>query len=149
VSGRAGERPRVYLVRHGETEWSRSGRHTGTTDLPLTPRGEAEARVLAARLAGIHVDHVLSSPRRRATQTCALAGLAASVELDPDLAEWDYGDYEGQRSADIRQARPGWDLFRDGCANGETPAQVETRADRVIRRLRALDGAPGGSGRGR
>ncbi len=131
---------RLHLIRHGETAWSLSGQHTGRTDIPLTPRGEDEAKVLALRLATIPFTHVLTSPRCRAHRTCQLAGLGAAAEIEPDLAEWDYGDYEGVRSADIHKTRANWNLFRDGCPNGETPAQVSTRADRLIARLRGLDG---------
>ncbi len=131
---------RLYLVRHGETEWSLSGRHTGRTDLPLTARGEDQARELARRLRDITFTHVLTSPRQRARQTCELAGLGPVAHVEEDLVEWDYGDYEGQRSVDIRKTRAGWNLFRDGCPNGEMPAHVSERADRLIRRLRALGG---------
>jgi probable phosphoglycerate mutase len=131
----------VYFIRHGETEWSRSGQHTGRTDLPLTDLGEQNARRLEGRLARVAFSHVFTSPRQRARRTCELAGLGGSAQTDPDLAEWDYGDYEGKRSAEILRDRPGWDLFRDGCPNGESPAQVSRRADGLISRLRALDGA--------
>ncbi len=131
---------RLYLVRHGETEWSLTGRHTGRTDLPLTARGEDEARELAPRFRKIRFAHVLTSPLQRARRTCELAGLGAAAAIEADLAEWDYGDYEGQRSVDIRKQRPDWNIFRDGCPHGETPAQVCARADRLIARLRALAG---------
>jgi broad specificity phosphatase PhoE len=131
---------RLYLVRHGETAWSLSGRHTGRTDFPLTAHGEEQARELAQRLRGVQFNHVLTSPRLRARRTCELAGMAAAAAIEPDLAEWDYGDYEGQRSVDIRKQRAGWNIFRDGCPQGEMPAQVAERADRLIARLRALDG---------
>jgi broad specificity phosphatase PhoE len=131
---------RLYLVRHGETEWSLSGRHTGRTDIPLTARGEDEALQLAQRLRGIQFAHVLTSPRQRARQTCGLVGLGSAAEIVPELAEWDYGDYEGQRSVDIRNKRADWTLFRDGCPHGEMPAQVSDRADRLIAHLRAMDG---------
>jgi len=130
----------IYLIRHGETAWSKSGRHTGKTDLPLTEQGEQNARNLAGRLAAVRFSRVFTSPRQRARRTCELAGLGAAAEVDPELAEWDYGDYEGQRSADILRGRPGWNLFRDGCPSGESPAQVSLRADRLISRLRTLDG---------
>ncbi len=130
----------LYLVRHGETEWSLSGRHTGRTDIALTARGEDEARGLAPRLRDIRFSHVLTSPLQRARRTCERAGLGAAAEIEADLAEWDYGDYEGQRSVDIRKQRAGWNVFRDGCPHGETPAQVSARADRLIARLHALDG---------
>jgi broad specificity phosphatase PhoE len=107
----------------------------------LTRQGERDARALGERLRAARITRVFTSPRERARQTCALAGLAAVAVIEPDLAEWDYGDYEGQRSADIRKGRPDWNLFRDGCPHGEMPAQVSDRADRLIARLRALDGA--------
>lgn len=132
--------PRIYVIRHGETEWSLSGQHTSRTDIPLTARGENAARSLGQRLRDIRFAHVLTSPRERARRTCALAGLGPEVEIEPDLAEWDYGDYEGQRSADIVQRRPDWNLFRDGCPRGETPPQISDRADRLIARLRGLGG---------
>ena len=131
---------KVHLIRHGETEWSLSGQHTGSTDIALTPHGEAQARGLAQRLKNVDFTHIFTSPRRRAQQTYALSGLASASEIEPDLAEWSYGDYEGQRSVDIRAARPGWNLFRDGCPNGESPTQVCARADRLIVRLRSLSG---------
>jgi probable phosphoglycerate mutase len=132
--------PRIHLIRHGETEWSLSGQHTGRTDIPLTARGEDAARKLGQRLRDIQFTRVLTSPRLRAQRTCELVGLGAVAEVEPDLTEWDYGDYEGQRSADILQARPDWNLFRDGCPRGETPAQVSERADRLIARLRTMQG---------
>ncbi len=131
---------RLYLIRHGETEWSLSGRHTGRTDLLLTPSGENEARELGRQLQGIPFAQVLASPLKRALQTCELAGLDKLPELEPDLAEWDYGDYEGLRSAEIRKQRPDWNIYRDGCPGGETPAQLAVRADRLIARLRKLEG---------
>lgn len=131
---------RLYLVRHGETEWSLSGQHTGRTDIPLTARGQDGAREIAQRLQGISFAHVLTSPRQRARQTCELAELGPAAEIEPDLVEWDYGDYEGQRSVDIRQGQPDWNLFQDGCPHGEMPAHVSDRADRLIAHLRALDG---------
>ncbi len=130
----------LYLIRHGETEWSLTSRHTGSTDIPLTPRGEEEARELAPELKGIPFRHVFTSPRKRARQTCDLASLETAPVIEPDLAEWDYGDYEGKKSADIRQTRPDWNIFRDGCPNGELPAQVLERTDRLIARLRTLHG---------
>jgi glucose-6-phosphate isomerase len=131
---------RLYLIRHGETEWSLSGRHTGRTDIPLTPNGEDEARELGKHLLDIPFAHVLTSPLKRVLQTCELVGLDRAPEIEPDLAEWDYGDYEGQRSVDIHKERPDWDIYRDGCPRGEMPAQVSARADRLIARLRKLDG---------
>jgi probable phosphoglycerate mutase len=130
---------RLYFIRHGETEWSLSGRHAGRTDLPLTPNGEDEARELGKHLLDIPFAHVLTSPLKRALQTGELAGLDKTPEIEPDLAEWDYGDYEGQRSADILKERPDWNVYRDGCPRGETPAQVSARSDRLIARLRKLD----------
>jgi len=133
-------RLRLYFIRHGETAWTLSHRHTGRTDLPLTAHGEDEARELGGRLSHIAFTHVLTSPLKRARQTCALAGLGPQMEAEPDLAEWDYGDYEGKRSVDIRESRPGWNVFGDGCPGGEAPAQISDRADRLIARLRTLDG---------
>ncbi len=132
--------PVVYLARHGETAWSATGRHTGLTDLPLTERGERNAKSLRERLAGLVFAKVLTSPLQRAVRTCELAGFGAAVKVDPDLVEWNYGDYEGLRIAEIRAKRPGWQLFRDGCPNGESPEQVGARADRVVRRVRAVKG---------
>lgn len=133
-------RPRLYLIRHGETEWALSGRHTGRTDIALTANGEDQARTLVPMLGTIRFAHVFTSPLQRARQTCALAGLGASAEVEPDLAEWDYGDYEGRRSTDIRADRPGWTVYRDGCPGGEDASQVSDRVDRLIARLQALDG---------
>ncbi|WP_248767086.1 histidine phosphatase family protein [Pseudomonas sp. MWU12-2345] len=130
----------IYLMRHGETEWALSRQHTGRTDIPLTAHGEEEARTLAAQLRDIPFSHVLTSPLKRAQQTCALAGLGASAVIVPDLVEWDYGDYEGKRSVDILKQRPGWNLFRDGCPHGDSPEQIASRADRIIAQLKALDG---------
>lgn len=131
--------PTIYLARHGETAWSLTGQHTGRTDIPLTERGERNARRLGQRLEGLAFALVLTSPLRRAARTCELAGYGARAEVTPDLVEWDYGQYEGRTSADIHAQRPDWQLFRDGCPGGETPAQVGARADRVIRGLRALN----------
>ena len=130
----------LYLIRHGETAWSLSGQHTGRTDIPLTPQGEQDVRTLAKRLRPVKFSRVFTSPRQRARRTCELVGLDAVADIEPDLVEWDYGDYEGQRSVDIRKHRPDWNLFRDGCPGGESPAQVTDRADRVIARLRLLQG---------
>lgn len=124
-------RPELWLVRHGETEWSRSGRHTGDTDLPLTPEGEAAAASLVPRLAATRFDLVLTSPRQRARRTAALAGVAGPEVVD-DLREWDYGSYEGVTTADIRAERPGWSIWTDGAPGGESPAEVTARADRVV-----------------
>src|SRR5688572_11846352 len=130
--------PTVYLARHGETEWSKAGRHTGRTDLPLTPKGEDDARRIGARLAGVGFAHVLSSPLQRARRTAELAGFAPVI--DPGLAEWDYGEYEGLRTAEIRDRRPNWDLFRDGCPGGESVQAIADRVDPVVARLKALTG---------
>ena len=130
--------PVVYLVRHGETAWTISRQHTGTTDLPLTARGEVEAGHLGGRLQGLSFAGVLTSPLQRAVRTCELAGFGAAAELEPDLLEWNYGAYEGRTRADIRTERPDWQLFRDGCPGGESPDQVGARADRVARRVRAM-----------
>jgi probable phosphoglycerate mutase len=130
----------IYLVRHGDTAWSKSGQHTGRTEISLSEEGEDKARALAGRLAAIEFSHVLVSPRQRAHRTCELADLAAGAVTDPELAEWDYGDFEGLRSDEIHKDHPGWNLFRDGCPGGESPAQVSARADLLIERLRALDG---------
>ncbi len=132
--------PRIYLARHGETAWSLSGQHTGLTDIPLTPRGEDNARRLGPRLAGLSFARVFTSPLRRARRTCELAGFGERAEVDPDLVEWNYGDYEGKKTSEIRQVRPDWQLFRDGCPGGESVAQIGARADRVIARLRAAAG---------
>jgi len=134
------ERLILSLIRHGETEWSLSGRHTSRTDIPLTEQGEQDARTLGERLRATTFLRAFTSPMQRARRTCALTGLTPVAEVEPDLAEWNYGDYEGLRSQEIRQARPDWNLFRDGCPHGETPAQVSDRADRIISRLRALPG---------
>lgn len=133
---------RVFFIRHGETEWAISSRHTGRTDLPLTANGENEARALGVHIRNlkIHFAHVLTSPLQRARQTCALVGLDSVAKIEPDLVEWDYGDYEGKRSLDIHQERPDWNVFRDGCPHGETAAQISRRADQLIARLFALDG---------
>jgi probable phosphoglycerate mutase len=130
----------LYFIRHGETEWTRSGQHTGRTDIPLTERGEHEARELGVRLRGVQFARVLTSPRQRARQTCELARLELVPEVEPDLAEWDYGELEGQRTVDIWKKHPGWNVWQDGCPGGETPADVSGRADRLIARLGTLDG---------
>ena len=136
----AGDGLRIFLVRHGETAWSLSGQHTGRTDIPLTERGEQEVRNLAVGLRSESFMRVLTSPLKRARRTCELVGLSEIAEIEPDLTEWDYGDYEGQRPADIRRERPDWNVFRDGCPRGESPVQVCQRADRLIARLRKLQG---------
>jgi len=132
--------PVIYLARHGETAWSLSGQHTGLTDLPLTENGEDAARRLGERLKGVAVAKVFTSPLQRAARTCELAGFGAVVQVDPDLVEWNYGKYEGLRTSEIRQTRPDWQLFRDGCPGGETLDQIGARADRVVSRVRAQDG---------
>jgi broad specificity phosphatase PhoE len=132
--------PVIYLARHGETAWTITGQHTGRTDLPLTERGESNARRLAERLSGLTFAKVYTSPLRRAVQTCELAGFGAVAQIDRDLVEWDYGDYEGRRTVDILQERPNWQLFRDGCPGGESPQQIAARADRVVSRMRAVAG---------
>jgi broad specificity phosphatase PhoE len=132
--------PEVYLVRHGETEWSLSGQHTGLTDLPLTAAGEEQARRLRDRLNPISFAKVFSSPLQRARRTCELAGYGSAAELDRNLIEWNYGDYEGKKRDWILARRPGWLIFRDGCPNGESPADVGVRADHVISRICQTDG---------
>jgi probable phosphoglycerate mutase len=132
--------PTIYLARHGETEWSLSGQHTGLTDLPLTARGEDNARRLGERLRGLSFAKVFTSPLQRAARTCALAGFGAEAEAMPDLVEWNYGDYEGIKTSEIHAKRPGWQLFRDGCPGGEMPDEVGARADRVIAAMRAAGG---------
>jgi probable phosphoglycerate mutase len=132
--------PMLYLARHGETAWSLTGQHTGLTDLPLTERGERNARNLGPRLAGLTFAKVFTSPLQRATRTCELSGFAAGSEVDQDLVEWDYGKYEGLRTVEIHDKRPEWQLFRDGCPGGESPNQVGARADRVVSRVRAIKG---------
>ena len=130
----------LWLIRHGETEWSRARRHTGRTDLPLSPVGEAEARALGQHLRGLEADRVLSSPLRRATATAALAGFGDRVELTDAVLEFDYGEYEGLTTAEIRAARPGWDLFRDGCPGGETVETAAARARKLLDSLNPSDG---------
>ena len=132
--------PIVYLARHGETAWSLSGQHTGLTDLPLTETGERTALRLGERLKGLNPAKVFASPLQRARRTCDLAGFGDVAEVDPDLVEWNYGEYEGLRTADIRLERPDWQLFRDGCPRGESPQQVSVRAGRVVARVRAIEG---------
>jgi probable phosphoglycerate mutase len=130
----------VYLARHGETAWSLTGQHTGLTDLPLTESGERNAQRLRDRLRGIVFDRVFTSPLRRARRTCEQAGFGSVAAIDPDLLEWNYGEYEGRRSVEILAERPDWQLFRDGAPYGESPQQVAERADRVVDRLRAISG---------
>ena len=130
--------PIVCLARHGETAWSLSGQHTGLTDLPLTERGESDARSLEPRLKGMAFSKVFSSPLKRAVRTGELAGFGDRSEIDADLVEWNYGEYEGIRTADIHKQRPNWQLFRDGCPGGESPDQIGARADRVVARVRSI-----------
>lgn len=132
--------PEIYLARHGETPWSVTGRHTGRTDLALTAAGEIQARRLGERLAGLRFGEVLSSPLQRARLTCELAGFGGRMSVEPLLREWDYGDYEGLRTEEIRRERPDWSLFGPGCPGGESAAEVASRADRVVARLRKLGG---------
>jgi probable phosphoglycerate mutase len=132
--------PVIYLARHGETAWSLSGQHTGRTDLPLTERGERNTRALGERLRGLEFAKVLTSPLRRAVRTCELANFGSTAEIASDLVEWDYGQYEGRRTAEIHAERPDWQLFRDGCPGGESPNQVGVRADRLVGRVRAIKG---------
>ncbi len=135
-----GQLPIIYLARHGETEWSISGQHTGLTDLPLTKRGERNARSLGRLLEGMKFSKVFTSPLQRAKRTCELAGFAPMAEVDHDLVEWNYGKFEGRTSAEISKENPDWQLFRDGCPGGESPAQVGARADRMVNRARAVRG---------
>jgi len=135
------DRPsRIYLVRHGETAWSLTGQHTGRNDIPLTPRGEEDARKLGPRLQKLPIANVLSSPLQRAKRTCELAGYGARAKFLPDLMEWNYGDYEGVTGTEIRARRPGWNLFRDGCPGGEGLSDVIARVDRVLPILRSFTG---------
>jgi len=130
----------IYLVRHGETEWTLSGRHTSHTDLPLTAEGERGAAKLGRILHGTKFTQVFSSPLQRARRTCALAGFGATVRSEPDIQEWDYGDYEGRTTAEIRAEQPGWNVFENGCPRGETVAEISERADTLLARIRAMDG---------
>lgn len=130
----------LYLLRHGETAWSLSGQHTGISEIPLTPRGEEEALRLRNQLQGVSLSRVLTSPRIRARRTCELAGLGPLSQVHDDLHEWIYGDYEGLLPTEIQQRHPGWDVFKNGCPNGETPEQVTTRADRVLKMISGLEG---------
>jgi len=132
--------PIIYIARHGETEWSLTGQHTGLTDIPLTERGESNARRLGERLRGITFERVYSSPLRRAKRTCELAGFGSSCAMDADLVEWNYGKYEGRLTTEILAERPDWQLFRDGCPGGESPRQIAERAARVVNRIRGLAG---------
>ena len=136
-----GDLPVIYLARHGETAWTVSGQHTGLTDLPLTERGEQNARNLGKRLAGLEFARIFTSPLKRASRTCELAGFAAEAEVDRDLVEWNYGDYEGLRTVDIHAKRPDWEMFRDGFPGGESLDQIGARADRIVSRIRPINGA--------
>src|ERR1700704_3574600 len=127
--------PVIYIARHGETAWTITGQHTGLTDLPLTPKGECNARALADRLKGLEFARVFTSPLQRARQTCALAGFGSVAEVERGLVEWDYGKYEGLTSKEIHAERPDWQLFRDGAPGGESPAQVMERADSIWKRV--------------
>jgi broad specificity phosphatase PhoE len=132
--------PIIYLARHGETAWTLSEQYTGLTDLPLTERGERNARRLAERLRGLNFAKAFTSPLQRARRTCQLAGFGAVADVDRNLVEWNYDDYEGCRSADVHREHPDWELFRDGCPGGESPAEVAARADRVVSCMRAAPG---------
>ena len=134
------EEQKVYLLRHGETEWSLNGQHTGVTDIPLTENGRMAARLLKPILAKLTFTLVLTSPLQRARETCELAGLGQFANVEPDLIEWNYGEYEGLKTEQIRLTRPGWSVFRDGCPGGESPEQVGARADRVITKVRTAAG---------
>ena len=134
------DRQEIVLLRHGETEWSRDGRHTGRSDIPLTPTGEEQAARAGESLRGRSFARVLVSPLQRARQTCALAGFDGRAEVRDALMEWDYGEYEGLTGVQVRETRPGWPLWRDGCPGGELPEDVGARADTVVAELRALDG---------
>ena len=130
----------IWLIRHGETEWSLSGAHTGRTDIPLTDHGRCAAEAIGRRLGGQSIALVLTSPMMRARETCRLAGYDAKARIDPDLCEWDYGDYEGRTTTEIRSERPGWDLWTDGVPNGEAIEHVAARAEAVLARAAAAEG---------
>ena len=130
----------LWLIRHGETEWTIARRHTGLTNLPLTAGGEEQARALGSRLRMVRFARVFYSPLQRAARTCELAGYASVAEVDKNLVEWNYGDYEGKMRPEILAERPAWDIFKDGCPGGESPTDVALRADRVISRARAIGG---------
>ncbi len=131
---------KIYLVRHGETEWTKTGQHTGLTDKPLTEQGKREAVALKRHLVHIPFAKIFSSPLKRARETCELAGFSKQLEIDNDLVEWNYGDYEGLTSDEIAQKEPDWNLFNDGVPNGETFEQIAARADRVLKRIAKIDG---------
>lgn len=130
----------IFLIRHGETEWSRTGRHTGRTDVPLTANGERRAAQFCGVLQSFKFPHVLTSPLQRARRTCELAGFGPVARVEPDLQEWDYGDYEGRTSVDIRAQKAGWNVFENGSPGGESVEQISQRADRVLSQLRSMDG---------
>jgi probable phosphoglycerate mutase len=132
--------PRLFLIRHGDTDWTESHQHTGRTDLPLNTTGEAHSRILGGRLKGKSFVKIFVSPLQRVRRTCELAGFAGHAEVVPDLLEWDYGDYEGQTTADVHRHRPRWNLYRDGAPNGESPEHVAARADAFIELVRPFDG---------
>lgn len=140
MAHRREELPIIYLARHGETEWSLWGRHTGLTDLPLTEAGERNARRLRERLSGLSFDNVFTSPLQRAKRTCELAGFGAVAAIVPGLLEWDYGEFEGRTSVEIHAKWPDWQLFRDGCPGGESPEQVAARADSIVELVRSVSG---------
>lgn len=131
---------RIWLLRHGATEWTQAGRHTGREEVPLSAEGREQARAAGALLAGIQFDHVLVSPQGRARETAALAGVGDGAQVRDELVEWDYGDYEGLTDAETEQRQPGWDLFRDGCPGGESPQQVTERVDRLLDELSGYEG---------
>jgi len=132
--------PQLFLVRHGDTEWTVARKHTGRTDIPLNAMGEKRAAQLGERLRGFSFTHVYTSPLQRASKTCELAGFGAKAEVDRDLVEWDYGRFEGMLTADIVKERPNWELFRDGCPGGESPGDVAARADRFVAKAQKSTG---------
>jgi probable phosphoglycerate mutase len=132
--------PRLFLARHGDTAWTESRQHTGRTDIPLNQRGEERARQIGEQLQRFTFARVFTSPLQRASKTCALAGFGAVADVDPDLVEWDYGAFEGKLTRDILRERPGWELFRDGCPDGESPGDAAGRADRFVGRVRGIQG---------
>jgi broad specificity phosphatase PhoE len=136
----ASDLPRLFLARHGDTAWTDSRQHTGRTDLPLNERGEERARQIGTRLQRFSFTRVFTSPLQRASKTCELAGFGAVARVDADLVEWDYGRFEGKLTRDILKERPGWEMFRDGCPDGESPQDVAARADHFISQVRAIDG---------
>ena len=132
--------PRLFLIRHGNTDWSDSGKHTGRTDIPLNASGEEHAVLLGSRLTGERFSRIFASPLIRVRRTCELAGLAERAEITTDLTEWNYGTYEGRLTVDVHRERPDWYLYRDGAPNGESPEEVAARADRFIERVRPMEG---------